>query len=44
MMRGRARNTKQACRVANDQSNAACRQDKRQTRQSGRKTARDLKY
>jgi len=32
------------CRAANQKSNAACRQDKRDTRQEGRQEKRDIKY
>ena len=32
------------CRAANQQSNAACRHDKRDTRQEGRQDKRDIKY
>ena len=39
-----ARHTKHDCRAANQQSNALCRQDKRQTKQHGRQAARDIKY
>jgi hypothetical protein len=42
--RQNARQTKQNCVVSDQQSNASCRQDKRDTRQKGREVARDIKY
>jgi hypothetical protein len=39
-----ARSEKIDCRAANNQSNAACRQDKRDTKQQGRQEKRDIKY
>jgi hypothetical protein len=39
-----ARSEKIDCRAANNQSNAACRQDKRDTKQQGRQDKRDIKY
>ena len=32
------------CRAANQQSNAACRRDKRDAKQEGRQAKRDIKY
>ena len=32
------------CRAANQQSNAACRRDKRDAKQEGRQEKRDIKY
>ncbi|EKS66283.1 hypothetical protein BURK_030574 [Burkholderia sp. SJ98] len=42
--RQHARHTKQDCRAANQQSNASCRHDKRDTKQQGRQAARNIKY
>jgi hypothetical protein len=42
--RQHARQTKENCVVSNQQSNASCRQDKRETKQKGRRVARDIKY
>jgi len=42
--RQNSRVTKQDCRAANEKSNAACRQDKRHTKQQGRQQSRDIKY
>ena len=39
-----ARHTKHDCRAADQKSNSQCRHDKRQTKQHGRQTARDIKY
>lgn len=39
-----ARSDKVDCRAANQQSNAACRHDKRDTKQQGRQDKRDIKY
>jgi hypothetical protein len=39
-----ARSDKVDCRAANQQSNAACRHDKRETKQDGRQEKRDIKY
>lgn len=39
-----ARSGKVDCRAANQQSNAACRNDKRDTKQQGRQDKRDIKY
>jgi len=39
-----ARSDKIDCRAANQQSNAACRLDKRETKQDGRQEKRDIKY
>lgn len=39
-----ARQGKVDCRAANEKSNAACRQDKRDTKQEGRQEKRDIKY
>jgi hypothetical protein len=39
-----ARSTKVDCRAADQQSNAACRHDKRDTKQQGRQDKRDVKY
>ena len=42
--RPEARQEKVDCRAANQKSNAACRHDKRETKQDGRQQARDIKY
>lgn len=42
--RQQARENKADCRAADQKSNANCRQDKRNTKQGGRKQARDIKY
>lgn len=39
-----ARSNKVDCRAANQQSNAACRHDKRGAKQDGRQEKRDIKY
>jgi hypothetical protein len=39
-----SRQDKVDCRQANQKGNAACRHDKRDTKQEGRKAARDIKY
>lgn len=39
-----SRHTKQECRATDQKSNSQCRHDKRQTKQHGRQTARDIKY
>ena len=39
-----ARTEKVDCRQANQKSNAACRGDKRETKQDGRQEKRDIKY
>jgi len=39
-----ARSNKVDCRAANQQSNAACRNEKRDTKQDGRQEKRDIKY
>jgi hypothetical protein len=42
--RGDARQGKVDCKQADQKNNAECRQDKRDTKQDGRKEARDIKY
>jgi len=39
-----ARSTKVDCRQANQRSNAACRHDKRNTKQEGHQDKRAIKY